>query len=246
MNPSKTRSFFKCQLCWALSFATFIGILLVQIILTVPLHIALGHKWTWQTLSLITASSVIITTVTMWVLHIFVIKPLLLLLENLKQVAIDPKNYTSHQIKTQRDDEVGETIKAFNHILHKLSLYVDQLKIGKQALRETKKLLEHRVKERSIQLSLANEKLDRKKNECSYYQQKLFLLSNKDYVTDLPNRAVFEDHLEQYAHLAHTNKTKLAVFYINIITPGFFIRKRALKAYQSKYLILGRIHSLYP
>ena len=83
-------------------------------------------------------------------------------------------------------------------------------------LRDAGERLEERVAERTAELRRLNEKLLSEINERRSAERKLAFMATHDDLTKLPNRALFNEHLQHAMARAQRAKTRLALFFVDL------------------------------
>lgn len=76
--------------------------------------------------------------------------------------------------------------------------------------------LERRVMERTMELANTNEKLRHEINERIKAEYELIHLANHDSLTGLPNRVMFNEHLEIMLHAAERHNRIFALFFMDL------------------------------
>lgn len=93
---------------------------------------------------------------------------------------------------------------------------ITKKKEAEQQLQQFSQELERRVVERTTELANANDKLRHEINERVKVQHELTHLATHDTLTGLPNRAMFNEHLEIRLHTASRHNRKLALFFMDL------------------------------
>jgi diguanylate cyclase (GGDEF)-like protein/PAS domain S-box-containing protein len=89
-------------------------------------------------------------------------------------------------------------------------------KEAEQRLQQFNQELERRVIERTEELANTNDKLRHEINERVKAQHELTHLANHDSLTDLPNRAMFSQHLDVMLHHAKRHERRLALLFMDL------------------------------
>ena len=125
--PSPTlTSALRCVLCWRITAAVFLMVLLVACaILAATARMAglspdLSAAGTTHALLLGALVVVMVTAGTMAVLHALLLKPIVLLNRSMRNAAIAPGQATAFSIRTGRTDEIGDMVGALNAMLHRV------------------------------------------------------------------------------------------------------------------------------
>lgn len=93
---------------------------------------------------------------------------------------------------------------------------ISEKKEAEQRLQQFNQELERRVIERTMELARTNEKLRHEINERVKAQYELTHLATHDSLTELPNRAMFNEHLAIQLHTAARHERKLALFFMDL------------------------------
>ncbi len=93
---------------------------------------------------------------------------------------------------------------------------ITKKKEAEQQLQQFSQELERRVFERTTELASANDKLRHEINERVKAQHELTHLATHDTLTGLPNRGMFNEHLEIRLHTASRHDRKLALFFMDL------------------------------
>lgn len=105
-------------------------------------------------------------------------------------------------VARQADDELGRLAQTFNDMMAKLGVSISQKDHAYRELQELNKTLETRVADRTLQLASTNKELEH--------------IALHDSLTQLPNRALFKDRLDQGILGAHRHGTSLAVLMLDL------------------------------
>ena len=127
-------------------------------------------------LGLVLLIALFVTVVTMAVFGRLVLSRVLQLRTRMQLAGADPDHPEAYQLEDERRDELGQATQAFNHMLENSSRNLARL-------RELNEELDQRVARRTQELYETNEQLRHR----TWY----------DALTDLPNRALFEERLQQ-------------------------------------------------
>ena len=93
---------------------------------------------------------------------------------------------------------------------------ISEKKAAQQRLQQFNEELERRVLERTEELDRTNGKLRHEILERVRMQQELTHLATHDTLTDLPNRALFNEHLEITLHSAARHQRMVALMFIDL------------------------------
>ncbi len=129
-----------------------------------------------------------VTCCTQVVFHRMVLATLLELRLRMQLAGYSSDNPLQFVKGTQRNDELGDVERSFNTLLQLIS---DQLK----SLSTLNGELNQRVLQRTLELEETNKQLSIEIKERKTYEQELIKRNWYDPLTDLPNRALFEEHL---------------------------------------------------
>lgn len=127
-------------------------------------------------LGLVMVIALFVTVVTMAVFGRLVLSRVLQLRTQMQLAGRDPDHPEAYQLTDNRGDELGQATEAFNHMLENSARNLARL-------RELNQELDERVARRTRELHETNEQLRHR----TWY----------DALTDLPNRALFEERLQQ-------------------------------------------------
>jgi len=127
-------------------------------------------------LGLVLLIALFVTVVTMAVFGRLVLSRVLQLRTQMQLAGADPDHPEAYQLEDDRPDEMGQANQAFNHMLENSARNLARL-------RELNEDLDRRVARRTQELYESNEQLRHR----TWY----------DALTDLPNRALFEERLQQ-------------------------------------------------
>jgi diguanylate cyclase (GGDEF)-like protein len=87
---------------------------------------------------------------------------------------------------------------------------------AKQALQDAHAELERRVVERTAALASAVDALHAEIAERKYAEERIRYMAHHDALTDLPNRVLLQDRIEQAIAYAERNQAKVAVLFIDL------------------------------
>ena len=105
--------------------------------------------------------------------------------------------------------EIGEIAKILNGLITGLSQYKTRMEVDHQ-------LLSMKVQERTSQLSLRNEELNKAVRQVTRTKNRLRQLAYYDSLTSLPNRRLFTEQLSLLLRLTRRNKQKLALLFLDL------------------------------
>lgn len=159
------------------------------------------YAFTGRIASLVLLISAFVTVVTMVVLGVTVITPILRLRDDL--IAADYATGKQqgpielYSQKVQRSDELGEVMKAFNHMFEHIHQEIDDRMSAEAEVRKLNAELEKRVKQRTAELAAANAELKREIIDRQQAQEQLLHAALHDALTGLPNRGLFMKKLTE-------------------------------------------------
>ena len=130
----------------------------------------------FRIVGLVLLIALFVTVVTMAVFGRLVLSRVLQLRTQMQLAGADPDHPEAYQLADNRGDELGQATQAFNHMLENSARNLAHL-------RELNQELDQRVARRTRELHETNEQLRHR----TWY----------DALTDLPNRALFEERLQQ-------------------------------------------------
>ncbi len=107
-----------------------------------------------------------------------------------------------YQIEAEGKDELAQTAAAFNEMSQRIRVSYDELRHAENEVRKLNEVLEERVLERTRQLSRLNEELEHQ--------------TFHDALTNIPNRLLFQDRLNQATLLLQREKKPFAVFQLDL------------------------------
>ncbi|OMH28031.1 bifunctional diguanylate cyclase/phosphodiesterase [Motiliproteus sp. MSK22-1] len=118
------------------------------------------------------------------------------------------RNFTNgrlaYRIQPQANDEVGDLAESFNQMADTVDLHISSLmsevqqrKLAESRLEESHGLLLKRVEQRTSELQDSNMLLRQENAERQKAQEEVERLARIDYLTDLPNRLLFNERLEE-------------------------------------------------
>ena len=107
-----------------------------------------------------------------------------------------------YQIEVKGKDELAQTASSFNEMSSHIRTSYDERKRAEDEVRKLNEELEERVNQRTVQLSTLNEELEHQ--------------SFHDALTNIPNRILFQDRLNQATMMLRREKRPFAVFQIDL------------------------------
>ena len=107
-----------------------------------------------------------------------------------------------YQIEITGKDELAQTAASFNEMSSQIRTSYDELKSAEDEVRKLNEVLEDRVLQRTRQLSNLNKELEHQ--------------TFHDALTNIPNRVLFQDRLNQATLLLRREKKPFAVFQIDL------------------------------
>lgn len=99
-------------------------------------------------------------------------------------------------------------------VFYRVRCQQQQLYQTVEALEEARNTLEHRVKERTAELSATNQRLQEEIQERVSAEQQLTFAAYYDHLTQLPNRRLLREHLAQIIH--QQDRHPFAVLFIDL------------------------------
>ena len=134
------------------------------------------------------------------------------------------RNFTNgrlnYRIRAQANDEVGDLAESFNQMADTVDLHISSLmsevqqrKLAESRLEESHSLLLKRVEERTNELQDSNALLRQENAERQRAQEEVERLARIDYLTDLPNRLLFNERLEE---CLETKESPFSVLFIDL------------------------------
>ena len=127
------------------------------------------------------------------------LQPLRKLIRGAKRIA---HGDLGEDVSVSSNDEMGKLARTFNLMMHNLRSSIKDKDDAFIQLKDLNQSLENRVAERTGALQVLN--------------QELKYLALHDPLTELPNRALIQDRLEQSVREAKRNKNSFAVFMIDL------------------------------
>ena len=107
-----------------------------------------------------------------------------------------------YQIEIKGNDELAQTAASFNEMSSRIRISYDERKNAEDEVRKLNEALEERVLQRTRQLSSLNEELEHQ--------------TFHDALTNIPNRLLFQDRLNQATLLLQREKKPFAVFQVDL------------------------------
>lgn len=107
-----------------------------------------------------------------------------------------------YQIEIKGKDELAQTAASFNEMSSRIRISYDERRHAEDEVRKLNEVLEERVHERTRQLSRLNEELEHQ--------------TFHDALTNIPNRLLFQDRLNQATLLLQREKKPFAVFQVDL------------------------------
>lgn len=107
-----------------------------------------------------------------------------------------------YQIEIKGNDELAQTAASFNEMSSRIRISYDERKHAEDEVRKLNEVLEERVLQRTRQLSRLNEELEHQ--------------TFHDALTNIPNRLLFQDRLNQATLLLQREKKPFAVFQVDL------------------------------
>ncbi|WP_323696683.1 diguanylate cyclase domain-containing protein [Thiorhodovibrio litoralis] len=101
-------------------------------------------------------------------------------------------------------------------VLHRTNAMMAALTHSNAELLDARERLEERVAERTADLRRVNEKLLDEVNERKRAERQLAFMATHDDLTELPNRALFNDHLAKSIARARRAGTRLALLFVDL------------------------------
>lgn len=132
--------------------------------------------------------------------------PIIKIASSTKEIA---KGDFTHKSDIQTNDEIGILATSFNEMAEELKKNHDELKRSHDEL-------EVKVQERTAELSQANDQLQQEIAEKQSSEKRLAYIAYYDALTNLPNRTLFEDRVEQAVAFSDRHDMKSALLFIDI------------------------------
>lgn len=176
---------------------------------------AIGIDGIRTVIVLLISSIIVFTLFLMAFIDKNIISRLMKLSEDVRQIGKE-KGF-SGRLKPQKiQDELALVSDEINCMLDELENSQAQLSESRKALEETNRNLEEMVRQRTTELSLANESLKAEINEREKVQDKIRYLAYHDSLTGLPNRLLFNEQLDRAVMHAGSTGKQLAVMYLDL------------------------------
>lgn len=118
------------------------------------------------------------------------------------------QNYKLRVEKTS-NDELGEFVEHFNHMLKEIESRDNELDRHRESL-------EDQVEERTVALTLVNAELARARDEAEEAAKRMSYQAYHDTLTDLPNRAMLSEQLSYAVDVAAVKKQKIALIFLDL------------------------------
>jgi len=170
----------------------------------------------FRILGLVLIISLVVCGATMLIFGRYVLSPLLALDARLKAAGNAPEEAASRPLVPLRNDELGDVVKAFNQATVRVADTLGALRQSRSALASANEMLEHKVADRTRELTEANAALTAEVEERKRAMAKADYLANHDPLTDLPNRHLFTDLLQHEMGIARRQDTPLALTLLDI------------------------------
>jgi diguanylate cyclase (GGDEF)-like protein len=132
--------------------------------------------------------------------------PIIKIASSTREIA---KGDFAHKSDIQTNDEIGILAASFNEM-------AAQIKINHDALRRSRDELELKIKERTAELSQSNDQLQQEIAEKQSSEKRLAYIAYYDALTNLPNRTLFEDRVEQVVAVSDRHDVKSALLFVDI------------------------------
>lgn len=137
----------------------------------------------------------------------FITDPLLKLSAVARKVTTD-KNYSLRATGSSRD-ELGNLILDFNEML-------DQIQLRDNELENNKLELEERVATRTIELEVANQEMEKAKQNAESVAKRMEYHAHHDGLTGLPNRILLNDRLNKALSHARREQSRMALLFLDL------------------------------
>ncbi|MDP6804280.1 MAG: PAS domain S-box protein [Rhodospirillales bacterium] len=111
------------------------------------------RAFVWRILGLVLLISLVVFGISMWIVHTKVLRPILAIRERMVAASGDPGNPGSYRFSNDRDDEIGDVVRAFNTMIRRVAESVSSLTRARSELAEANVFLEGEVQERTRNLS---------------------------------------------------------------------------------------------
>ncbi len=120
------------------------------------------------------------------------------------------------RLKLNSNDEIGDLGKAFNAMAESLKNSIIELKEARDRADKANQILEQTVEERTYDLKETNNKLQEEINERKRAEKIIKSLAYQDYLTELPNRALFQEKLAEELVRIETQAGMFAVLFLDL------------------------------
>jgi len=115
----------------------------------------------------------------------------------------------THKSDIETNDEIGVLSASFNEM-------AEELKKNHDELLQSNDKLEAKINERTAELSTMNEQLQQEITEKQNSERRLAYIAYYDALTNLPNRTLFEDRVEQVVAVSDRHDMKAALLFVDI------------------------------
>jgi len=132
--------------------------------------------------------------------------PIIKIASSTKEIA---KGNFSHKPDIQTNDEIGILAASFNEM-------AQEFKKNHDELRRSHDELELKIEQRTAELSRTNDQLQQEIAEKQSSEKRLAYIAYYDALTNLPNRTLFEDRVEQVVAVSNRHDMKSALLFIDI------------------------------
>lgn len=165
---------------------------------------------------LIAIISLFATIVTMFVLHKTVLRPVLSLRSHLQKEGVETGDLKTLISDVKGDDEIGDVVDAFNDMVINIGDKHRIIRENEKELKNARDNLERRVDERTDALRREIKERQGVETELRENERRLFKMANYDELTDLPNRLLGLDRLNQAIELTKRHHCSGALMFIDL------------------------------
>jgi diguanylate cyclase (GGDEF)-like protein len=162
----------------------------------------------WRILGIVLLLSVVACGATMMIFDKLVLAPVLGLRDRLDDARVNPCAADAIDVDSQRTDELGEVMRAFNDMKRTIATNISDLRRAHETISAAKGDLEERVRERTHELREANATLRHEVAERERIEEQLRHDAYHDRVTGLANRTLLLDRVEHAIQRMTRDKEK--------------------------------------
>jgi diguanylate cyclase (GGDEF)-like protein len=174
----------------------------------------IGHQGMRYMLYALVVASFVFTTIMLFFLEKNILSRLLALNGQFREIG--NSGIFSRRLKLDKiHDEIDDMTSEINAMLDKLET-AEKKVIEGEALKRANEELENRVLERTLELSQTNESLQTEICERKKMQEQIEYLAYHDYLTDLPNRLLFNEQLTHAISLTKRIERIFAIMFLDL------------------------------